>query len=228
MWRVIVVEDDPLMRQHFANCITNHEQLELIAAVGTINSARECFANTTDIDVMLVDLGLPDGNGVDLIYQVYEDYPKCESLVISMYGDEENVLASIEAGALGYIQKDANEANIADIIISMKNGASPISPMIARRVLNKYRHQSSPPPKTQQLDTDSHATILTDKEQEVLQLIARGYGSPEVADLLKVKVSTVRSHIKSIYKKLSVHSRSEAVFEAVQLGIIPEIKIADQ
>ena len=139
MWRVLIVEDDPQMRDFFAGCVLRCDHLTLAASLGTLADAREWPDEPTHgIDVLLTDLKLPDGSGLDVIRHAVRLYPHCEPLVISIFGDEANVLASIEAGVLGYIHKDSTLHDIAQTILDMRAGASPIFPMIARRVLSKY------------------------------------------------------------------------------------------
>lgn len=139
MWRVLIVEDDLPMREFFGASVLRSDQLTLVASVGTAAEARAWLDDPArGVDVLLTDLGLPDGSGVDVIRHARLRHPECEPLVILMFGDEDNVLASIEAGALGNIHKDATPDDIAHTILEMKEGASPISPMIARRVLSKY------------------------------------------------------------------------------------------
>ena len=235
MWRVLIVEDDPQMRDFFATSVTRCPDLELAASLGTVADALAWLdANGSTLDVMLTDLGLPDGTGLDLIRHATRVNPACESLVVSMFGDEDNVLASIEAGALGYIHKDSTPEDISQAILDMRAGASPISPMIARRVLSKYRVDKLN--RTQELvDKASEAInseaiegpkvaesrgILSPREKEVLDLIARGFSYAEIARLQGLSVHTVQTHIKSLYGKLSVHSKSEAVYEATRMGLM--------
>ena len=135
-----------------------------------------------------------------------------------MFGDDENVLSSIEAGALGYIHKDAAPDDIAQTILDMKAGASPISPLIARRVLERFRGGAD---LTARTADDADRPALSPREQEVLALIARGFTYGEIARIQKVSVHTVQTHIKNLYSKLAVHSRSEAVFEATRMGLLP-------
>ncbi|MFM1906333.1 MAG: hypothetical protein RLZZ591_10 [Pseudomonadota bacterium] len=221
MWQVLIVEDDALMRDFFAASVRGCADLHLLDAVGTQAEAIACLnVPGRRVDVLLTDLGLPDGSGLNVIRHAQARHPECESLVISMFGDEANVLASIEAGALGYIHKDAAPGDIAQTILEMKAGASPISPMIARRVLAKYRlaqMADKAPPVA--LSTDGRK-VLSGREQEVLELIARGFSYTEIARLQSVTVHTVQTHIKSLYSKLAVHSRSEAVFEATRMGLL--------
>lgn len=230
VWRVLVVEDDPQMREFFAMCVQRSDALALVAAVGSVAQARQWLSDPGQtVDVLLTDLGLPDGSGLDVIRHARTHQAGCEALVISMFGDEDNVLASIEAGALGYIHKDAAPGDIANTIVEMKAGASPISPMVARRVLAKYQAMQSNSAMAPDLAAKAAIknvaisggkNLLSVREQEVLELIARGFSYAEIARLQSLSVHTVQSHIKSLYGKLAVHSRSEAVFEATRMGLL--------
>ena len=224
MWRVLIVEDDTEMRGFFEACVERSEALALAGSVGTVALAKACLSSPgPGVDVLLTDLGLPDGSGLDVIRLARSTHPACETLVISMFGDEDNVLASIEAGALGYVHKDAAPEDIAHTILEMKAGGSPISPMIARRVLAKYASQSAAalaPPRADP-PRGFDRPPLSRREQEVLGLIARGFSYQEIARLQGVSVHTVQAHIKSLYGKLAVHSKMEAVFEATRMGLLP-------
>lgn len=218
-WRVAIVEDDERTREFFAATVSGCDELRLVAVLGTFAEARAWLdAAAEPVDVLLVDLGLPDGSGLDVMRHARQRHPECEALVISMFGDEDNVLASIEAGALGYIHKDSAPENIAHTILEMKGGASPISPMIARRVLTKYRSLQAPPEPVPQPVPEPN--VLSPREQEVLELIARGFSYAEIARLNGISVHTVQTHIKNLYAKLAVHSRTEAVFEATRMGLL--------
>lgn len=226
MWNVMVVEDDPQAREFFAASVSGCADLALVACAGSVAEARAWLDGAAHrVDVLLVDLGLPDGSGLEVIRYARRLHPECEPLVVSMFGDEDNVLASIEAGALGYIHKDSTPESVADTIVEMKRGASPISPMIARRVLSKYLRlhaTQAPAPASAAPQPEAAPVPLSAREQEVLELIARGFSYAETARLSGVSVHTVRSHIKSLYAKLAVHSKNEAVFEAVKLGLLPD------
>jgi DNA-binding NarL/FixJ family response regulator len=231
VWRVLVVEDDPQMREFFAASVSRCAELEFAAGVGSVAEAKAWLDNDANtVDVLLTDLGLPDGSGLEVIRYATRLHPRCEPLVISMFGDEDNVLASIEAGALGYIHKDSAPDDIAQTILEMTAGASPISPMIARKVLSKYARSKAvapdvsvrqPAPVTRNgSDEAPDPALLSPREQEVLNLIARGFSYAEIARLQTVSVHTVQTHIKNLYAKLSVHSKNEAVFEATKLGLL--------
>ena len=245
-WRVLIVEDDPETREFFAASVRRSADLALLGALGTVADAVQWLdaaaasspAQNLAPDVLLTDLGLPDGSGLQVIAHTLARFTACEPLVISMFGDDDNVLASIEAGAVGYIHKDVAPADVAQSILQMKAGASPISPMIARRVLEKFRNLSSKQPYASvvvggsaiknvvpavQNDNEPKPVQpdLSGREQEVLELIARGFSYAEIARLQSVSVHTVQTHIKHLYTKLAVHSKNEAVFEATKLGLLP-------
>lgn len=232
MWRVLIVEDDPQMRAFFVDSVLRAPALRLVSSVASVADAKACLDQAAQgVDVLLTDLGLPDGSGLEVIRYARQRHPACEALVISMFGDEDNVLASIEAGALGYIHKDAAPDDIANTILEMKAGASPISPMIARRVLSKYLAMQSNSLPTlvviEQVATKIEAipvpkSILSPREQEVLELIARGFSYSEIAELKGLSVHTIQTHIRSLYAKLEVHSKMEAVVEATRMGLLPQ------
>ena len=225
VWRVLVVEDDTAMRDFFVASVSRCAGLQLVGAVGSVAEARAWLDDDDHmVDVLLTDLGLPDGSGLEVIRHATRLHPRCEPLVISLFGDEDNVLASIEAGALGYIHKDSAPDDIAQTILEMKDGASPISPMIARKVLAKYTSSSRRPaePVPEPVRPVAEGPLLSPREQEVLMMIARGFSYAEIARLQSVSVHTVQTHIKNLYSKLSVHSKNEAVFEASRLGLLPQ------
>jgi len=209
------VEDNPQTCEFLVACINAHPQLAVAASFATLASARAWFARHSS-DLLLVDLGLPDGSGLALMREVHARWPQCDMLVVSMFGDEVNVVASIEAGAVGYVHKDDEAADIAETLLAVKRGASPISPMIARHLLRRMRPAAPEP------EPVAVAVALSPREQEVLQHIARGLAYAEIARLQGVTVHTVQTHIKKLYGKLAVHSRSEAVFEANRLGLLNE------
>jgi len=213
-YSVLLVEDDAHTRTRLARLIGAHPQLDLSAAVGSCLAAREALARATT-DVMLVDLGLPDGSGIDLIQEGRRAAKPIEAMVITVFGDERHVLSAIEAGASGYLLKDGDSAYIGESIMQMLAGGSPISAPIARHLLRRFQ-----PPASATLDGEATVPGLTQREREVLELVAKGFSYAEIAGALTMSVHTVTTHVKSIYRKLEVSSRGAAVFEAVQLGLI--------
>lgn len=210
-----LVEDDGRTRERFIRTLQAMPGWHVLFASATLGGARQSLALTAP-DVLLVDLGLPDGDGHCLIAEVAQAHPTCQTLVISVFGDDEKVFRSIEAGAAGYIVKGQGDDELADHLCELLAGGSPVSPRIARRLLQSVRlHRAEQPGKTPQEAVDSD---LTHKEHEVLSMLALGYSYQEVADRMAVSVNTVRFHIKSIYSKLYVSSRGEAVYEAGRRG----------
>ena len=208
---ILIVEDEPVTRDVLIQVVENQPQLKLLAAVENYAEAEASLEHKPNI--ILVDIGLPDGNGIDLIRQIKQQHPEGFVMVISGFGDEAHVVEAIEAGATGYILKDDSLAKVGPHILQLIKGESPISPGIARYLLKRFQmpHQQV---------TDASQPSLTKREKSVLTLIAKGYSRHEVAENLNMSQHTVTTHIKHIYRKLSVHSRTEAVFEACQMGLI--------
>ncbi len=212
--QIMLVEDEARTRRMLELAIDSHEQCQVMAALGTFAEAHALLENTQP-DVLLVDLGLPDGDGTDLIREIYRRGYATDVMVITVFGDESHVVRAIEAGATGYILKDANMHYICKSIMQLVDGGSPISAPIARYLLKRF-HEPARRVVTSKDDTPS----LTEREQEVLSQLARGFSFPEIADILCISPHTVASHVKHIYRKLAVRSRSEAVYEAMQLGLL--------
>ncbi len=223
---VLIVEDDAVTRRALSLAIESEPALSLVAALDSVKPALDWLENQA-VDVLLTDLGLPDGSGVEIILACARRHPNSDIMVITMSSDEANVLACIEAGASGYVLKDAGRIDIVRAVLDLRAGGSPMSPAIARMVIARVRDGKKVAPTPASPDS-MELTTLTKREAAILDLIARGDTYGEVAQLLSVSVSTVQTHIKSIYGKLSVHSRGEAVFEAHRRGLLrmslPETK----
>lgn len=212
----MVVEDDPVTRRLLCLAIEREPSLILCSAVGTVREAREHLTQSP-IDLLLTDLGLPDGSGVSVIRDCRHLRPRADILVISMSSEEEQILACIKAGAAGYVLKESVQLNILGAIVDLRAGGSPISPMIARKVLTRMRgdvgDDAGP--------ADGESVLLTRREFSILHSISRGGSYAKVAEALGLSTGTVQTHIKNIYAKLGVHSRTEAIIEAQRLGLIP-------
>jgi len=209
---ILLVEDDPptLWRLQDALVKAGFD----VAAAATLGEARASLAARVP-RVLLTDLQLPDGHGVDLIREVRQRHPATEIMVISALGDEETVISAITVGATGYILKDAFPSDIAATVRDLVAGHSPISASIARFIVRRTQVQAEPP-RGPEIDTAK----LTPREIDILWGIAKGFSYAEIATNLGMSRQTVPGHIKSIYRKLEVHTRGEAVFEAVQQGLI--------
>jgi len=215
---VALVEDDRTTRERLAASVRAQDSLQLVAEYPNGSEALAGLALHAP-DVLLVDLGLPDMSGLELIRFAAERHPDCDILVISIFGDETNVLAALEAGARGYLLKGSLQHDIAFDIRDLRNGGSPLSPVIARQMLKRLRLRKHGPAGSR-LEADEE-TALTPREAEILNAISRGFSYAETAQMLGLSVGTVHSFLKRVYRKLAVHSKTEAVFEASRLGLIP-------
>lgn len=214
---VMLVEDDPAFLARFCAIVAAAPELRLLGAVGDLASARQLLAGTPP-DVLLTDLGLPDGSGIDLIRETAARHPATDIMVISVFGDEEHVTASIAAGATGYVLKDSLPDEFVALIRQLRAGGSPISPLIARKLLRTFRTPA--PALAANAAVAAVAAVLTPREAEVLGLVAKGFAFAEVARLLEMSPHTVTAHVKKVYQKLAVHSRGEAVYEATRMGLL--------
>jgi DNA-binding NarL/FixJ family response regulator len=205
--RIVLVEDDARFRAAFAMAIADSSDLVLQAQAGSLQAGLALLAGPA-ADVLLVDLGLPDGSGIDLIKATRTAWSACDIMVSSVFGDESHVLESIEAGAVGYLLKDSEPERIVEQIRSLRAGGSPISPLIARQVLARLR------PAAGQADT-----TLSARESEVLNYITKGFSYDDIVRLLQISRPTVLTYVRRIYAKLQVNSKTEAVYEARKLGL---------
>lgn len=213
--RVMVVEDDAVTRHLLCSAIELESSLALVGACGTVAHAL-LWLEVNQCDLLLTDLGFPDGSGLMIIDACQRLYPQADIMVITMSSDEDKVLACIEAGAAGYVLKEAGHKEVVRALLEVLNGGSPISPVIARKVLTRMRLQRA----REAGPVASEWNLLTRREAAILQLIARGSSYAKVASALGLSIGTVQTHIKHIYGKLSVHSRGEAVYEARRRGLL--------
>ncbi len=212
---VALVEDDAGVRERICRVIRAEPTLELQFAAATGAELMQRFA-AVPVQVLLVDLGLPDRPGLELIAECCRMQPACAVMVLTLFGDEAHMLKAFEAGARGYLLKDGTEQDLAAHVLNLHAGGSPMSPIIARQLLLRWRAaQPTPAPRR-----DDASERLSPRESEVLDLIARGFTYAEIGGLLGVSLTTVHTHVRNIYAKLGVHSKTEAVHEARQVGLL--------
>jgi len=221
MIRVLLVEDEPGFAERFAEIVRSDAEFELLGIAPNCATARTMLAKVKP-DILLADLGLPDGSGIDIIRETAAKYPDCDIMVVSVFGDEDHVLASIEAGAAGYVLKDSIPGEFLGLLRQLRAGGSPITPVIARKLLARFKADTRTESKPTAAAPSSEAkpNILSPRETEVLTYIAKGFSFNEIAELLDMSAHTVTTHVKRIYQKLAVHSRCEAVYEATQMGLL--------
>jgi len=207
---ILVVEDDAETREYFAEALRGDGNYHVMTAASLLQGTQELHRDPPDI--LLVDLGLPDGSGVDLIRGARKLSTDILILVITVFGDEASVLGAIEAGAHGYLLKSEAPADLRESVKQILAGGAPISPGIASHLLRRFRHAEPA--------DDKKGPPFTPRESDVLRLMVKGLPYQEAAEILGVTRNTVAGHVKSIYSKLEVTSRGEAVYEALSQGIV--------
>ena len=210
---VLVVEDDRRFRERFTRTFAASADFRVCDSVYTVAAGLQAL-RASAIAVLVVDLGLPDGSGLQVIREAAAKQPDCAILVVTVFGDEEHVVNAIEAGASGYLLKDSSDDELLAAARDLLAGGSPISPMVARLVLNRMR---AAPEEVVPGDADVE---FTDREAQILSYVAKGFSFADICGLLNITANTVKTHVNRIYRKLAVHSRSQAVYEATRLGLI--------
>jgi len=208
----LIVENDPAMQQRLRRLVEGIEGDDAnVCIAGDLGQAQAAIARQ-DFALALVDIGLPGGNGAGLIAWLKAHRPQTQALVVSAWRHEGQALAALRAGAVGFLLKEREDSELSLFLRSIKRGGAPIDPAIAKRILALLPSASSRP-----VASD---TRLSDREVEILKLVARGYSNREIADLVSLSRLTIEGYTKGIYRKLAVNSRTAAVFEAKNLGIL--------
>jgi len=210
--RVLLIEDDAPLRERFARLLQAWPGGQLVAACATLAEAIRHLQGG-QIDLLVTDLKLPDGHGTQAIRLLRSLNPDADAMVISVLADDETVVRAIEAGAAGYLLKDADSFELVEAVEELRAGRSPISSSIARVIV---RRLNEPPP----LPQPPLGKALTPREIEILWGIAKGLTYAELGEQLGISKQTVPVHVKSIYRKLEANNRSEAVFEASRRGLL--------
>ncbi|MYM65749.1 response regulator [Pseudoduganella sp. FT55W] len=213
---VAIVEDDPDFSNALSVVVQQSADMHLIGRAGT-QAEGLAMLSGPPADVLLVDLGLPDGSGIAVIRAAAQLWPSCSIMVSTNFGDETHVMRSIEAGAAGYLLKDSSPSKMSDEIRSIANGGSPISPIIARQVLARFRNAPAAVPVSH---NDDSPALLSQREKEVLDYITKGFTVHEIAGLMQLSHFTVRTFVRRIYSKLKVSSKAEAIYEARTQGLL--------
>jgi DNA-binding NarL/FixJ family response regulator len=229
---VALVEDEPETHGRLLLALASDATIEVVFST---NAAKPMLQWLVSImgdpspSVLLVDLGLPDQSGLDVIRLCKAMHPTTEIMVITMFGDEANMIRAFEAGARGYLLKDGDESELSDHVRTLHGGGSPMSPIIARQLLTRMGSVSRLAPHELQPISDSQSPLstrpssnglLTAREEQVLQLLSRGYSYGELAKEMGVTINTIQTHIRGLYSKLEAHSKSQAIFQARQRGFL--------
>ena len=209
-YTVNIVEDEADVRDRLVEMIQQDESFQLLNVSTNVSDGLQALEKHKP-DILLTDLGLPDGSGVEIIKSIDKLNLDCEAMVISGFQDEHHVFNALQAGAKAYILKHDKSQKITDAILAMMHGGAPISPVIARLMLQKFQQ---PQPRIELPEA------LTERQVKILKLVSQGFSSKEIAEKLTISYYTVTTHIKNIYNKLQVNSRTEALHEAVKLGLL--------
>lgn len=206
----LVVEDQADACEWLCNAVRRAFPSVEVVAVGSVADARAALANTVP-QLALVDLGLPDGSGIQLIDTLNRDHPETVVVVSTVFEDDGHLFAALRAGAQGYLLKDEPRERLAELLEGIVEGRPPLSPTIARRLLD-YFHA----PDTARQEN------LTERERDVLTLLAKGFTVRKVAELLEISHNTAAGYVKTIYRKLNVSNRAQATLTASRLGLISD------
>ena len=211
-WRVLIVEPDEIRMRHYMLELMQDSAF-LLAATAPNKRRAMPLIDRTPVDLAVVNARLPDGCGAEITRAVLKKNPDAHILIATDVSEENTVMQSVEAGADGYILVTDDAPRIADSLKVMAAGGSPVSPLIARSVLRALhsRNTAAPAPASD---------ILSRRELDIMGLLAKGLTLTAIAEILSISEHTVTTHVKKIYKKLNVHSRGEAVYEARQLHLI--------
>jgi len=206
--RLVLVEDQPTILQQQKRLLLRHPELQVVGTARDGCGALELIAEHRP-DVVLLDLGLPDIDGIEVTRRIKASMPEVEILIFTIFDEEVRVLEAVRAGASGYLLKGTPARRMVEAICEVHDGGSVIQPRLARRLLRHF-----------QTARGQDVPQLTPRETEILLLIAKGLSNRAAAEALTVSPATVRTHLEHIYAKLEVSNRTEAVTEAIRMGII--------
>lgn len=199
--RVAIVEDDPILRESYAMAIEDGGDTLLCGS----HASAQTFLDAMDAeapDVVIMDINLPGINGIEAVRQVKQRRPGIQCLMCTVQDDDDHLFEALCAGATGYLVKDADPGQVLAAVRDLHTGGSPMSPGIARRVIRSLQQQRAPAPEI---------AMLTERERQVLRELAEGYRYKEIAHRLGVSMDTVRTHVRNLYEKLQVSSRTDAL-----------------
>jgi NarL family two-component system response regulator LiaR len=209
--RIVIADDHTVFRQGTRGLLERENDMEVVGEAGDGEEAIKIIERLKP-DVAILDIAMPKLNGVEVTKRVKPKQPSTAILILTAYDDDEYIFALLEAGAAGYLLKDVDSQEVVDAVRAVHTGESVLHPVIARKVVSHFRPSPSDAAK------EKPAIELSEREMEVLRLAAKGMSNNDIADALFINVRTVQGHLSSIFNKLSVGSRTEAIFQAVKRG----------
>jgi len=213
MTHILLLEDLPEIRSWLRSLVLQVFPGSQVSESARVHDALE-LVSAVRFDLALIDLGLPDGSGVDVVTALRDQQPEAQSVVVTIHDDDEHLFPALQAGAFGYILKEQPREMISEQLQRISQGEPPLSPSIARRVMAYFRAKATP----QATNLLPHVQ-LTERESEVLLRVAKGFTLPEIGVQLGLSRHTIADYVKQIYRKLNVSSRAEAALEAQRLGL---------
>lgn len=218
--RVFVVEDQSAILKNQLKLLEASPELQIVGTALSGESALEEIPKAKP-DVLLLDLGLPRMSGIEVTRHLKASCPEVEILIFTIFEEEDRVLEAVKAGASGYLLKGTPADRLIEAIKEVRSGGTVIQPNLARRLLKHFRvDESETAPVENARLAEPTLKPLSDREQEILQLIAKGISNSEAAKMLNLSKATIRTHLEHIYKKLEVTNRVEAVTEGIRKGLI--------
>lgn len=218
-WRTAVVEDDAAFRASLASALLRERMFEFVGSAADLPEGLALMRDTRP-ELLLVDLQLPSGSGLPLIQAAASELPEAEVVVVSTLADDDTVVAALAAGAVGYLLKQAQTPVLVEQLQALREGGSPMSPVIARKLLRLLTPRAPAARPLPADAADAAAVQLSPKELAVLEDTALGYRFDEIAVRLAVSPHTVATYAKRCYRKLQAHSKTQALARARQLGLI--------
>lgn len=213
--RAFLVDDDPHIRRVIAQDLMNDPRTLLVGQAGSLREARKSILSYA-FDVLLLDLNLGDGDGLELLEIIKSKMPKALSIIVSTTERDDRIFQAFSHGAQGFLLKDSWFGNYSQAVLQVVNGGASITPSVAKKLLSKINEKY---PSNTSITDASSSENLSQREIEIIKLIACGYSNPEISISLKISIGTVSTHIKNIYQKLQVHSKAHAVRTASMRGI---------
>jgi DNA-binding NarL/FixJ family response regulator len=203
---VAIVDDDAKIREGISWLLETSEGIKCVAAFGGCEEAWEDIADVAP-DVVLMDIGMPGESGIDCVSRLSAEYPELKILMLTNYSDDDRIFESLRAGAVGYLLKNSGVEKLCEAIREAHEGGAPMSSEVAKRVLAYFHSQRR---------AEKIAATLSERETEVLNALTQGLTDKAISEKLFISLPTVRFHLKNIYAKLHVNSRSEAVIKALK------------
>lgn len=215
--RILVVDDYTLVREGFARMLELCPDFEV---VGQASSAQEALERCRLLqpDIVLMDIKLPQINGIEATRMIKEKWPHVEIVILSMYDEDEYVMEAVKAGASGYLLKDVTHEQLFETVRVVHAGGSMMQPNLARKLLREFAQIARTSPALSRPEGGAEPLVLSEREVEVLQAVAEGKSNKEIADALTISEKTVKAHLRSIFRKLEVGDRAQAVAYAMRRG----------